>query len=568
MVDSLTTDRLIDSENAVQVSGLSIADLDGRLVLDAVDVQVPAGEVLGVVGESGSGKTTLGLSLLGWIRPGLQLAHGSVTVGGHRVLAADGPPAITEPSRLRGRVVAYVPQNPGRSLNPSMRVGDLLTSTLPRQRRTDRPTTRRAGLDLLAAVRLPTDPAFLRRWPHQLSGGQQQRLVMAIAIARRPSVMVLDEPTTGLDVITQQQVLGELRRLQRDFGLTMVYISHDLAVVSSLAGHILVMQNATVVEHGATAQVLQRPVQTYTRALLDAALDPRHTAPSADVDRDPDQPILQVRALTARHVGGGRSVVAADGVDLQLHRGECFALVGESGSGKTTTLRAIAGLHSPATGDLQLAGQQVPLQLRRRRRTDRRRIQLVLQNPLESLNPRQDVHTTLTRALAAARRGGLRSDLPTVDELLAMVALEPGLARRYPRALSGGQQQRVSIARALAARPEVLLCDEVTSALDVSVQAAVLELLDRLRRDTGIAILFVTHDLGVVGRIADRVAILDQGSIVESGRTADILAAPQHEYTTALLAAAPSLHRVSAGADKGQAAHVGRAPLPGEDALA
>jgi peptide/nickel transport system ATP-binding protein len=567
----------------------------GAAIVEDVALELRAGEILGLVGESGSGKTTTALALLGYARPGAQIAAGSVRIGGRELVGL----RERELRELRGRIVSYVPQDPSSSLNPSQRVGRQILEML-RGRQPEGVVT-----DALRRVHLPADQAFARRFPHQLSGGQQQRVAIAMAIVGEPPLVVLDEPTTGLDVVTQAAILEEIRRLRREIGLAMVYVSHDLSVVGAIADRIAVMYAGRVVEQGPAAELLSRPRHPYTRALV--ASIPDHVSPRrlrgiegvavgvgerpegcafaprcsrridectqalpaleaiggerlvrcirwrdtppvvfeealvASADELPEQPLLVVEGLRAEHRSRGEVFVAATDVSFEIARAQCVALVGESGSGKTTVARCIAGLHAPAAGRVGFGGDALAPLAGGRTREQRRRIQIVFQNPDDSLNPRHRVGETIARPARVLRGLGASEARTEVLALLERVRLPQRLADRYPRELSGGERQRVAIARALAARPDLVVCDEVTSALDVSVQAAVLELLAELRSELGLALLFISHDLGVVASVADRVLVLDRGQVCEEGPALRLLHAPQAAYTRSLIEAAPRL---------------------------
>jgi peptide/nickel transport system ATP-binding protein len=584
----------------IRVDDLSLHLQTGEPVVEGVTFDVAPGEIVGLVGESGSGKTTTALSLLGYTRPGVVIGRGTVEVGGEAVLHRDRRSL----RGLRGKTVSYVPQDPGGSLNPSMRVGDAIMDVLRAHRAGAR--SDESVRSALERVELGGDPRFAHRYPHQLSGGQQQRVTIAMACVCDPPVAVLDEPTTGLDVLTQDRILAELRRLRDEDGMAMVYVTHDLAVVSQMADRIVVMYAGRIVEDGPAAEVIERPRHPYTRALVEAIPDFRHPralrgiagvsvgvgdwpAGCAFAPRCPHQqlrcqealpaleetvpghhvrctrwmeldlheaaphsapgrraaaaaqPLLAVSGLDARYRSSRAARPAVDAVSFTVEPGHCVALVGESGSGKTTIGRCIAGLHEPAAGTISFDGVPIAGAARRRPLEVRRRIQIVFQNPFESLNPRQRVRTAIVRPLRVLRRLDRAAAEREVGELLERVKLPARLAERFPVELSGGERQRVAIARALAARPDLLICDEVTSALDVSVQAAVLELLQELQRELHLSMLFITHNLGVVACVADTVLVLDQGSLCESGAVADVLASPSHEYTRRLLAAAPCL---------------------------
>jgi len=575
-------------------------------IVDSVSFSLRPGEVLGLVGESGSGKTTVALALLGHARRGAHLAGGSIRLAGQDVRALD-PAALR---RVRGASIAYMPQDPGTALSPATRVGSLLEQHLRVHGMAD-PAARRARVaEVLAEVGLAADRELLRRFPHQLSGGQQQRLALAVAFACRPAVVVLDEPTTGLDVATQARVLETLGALCSRHGTAAVYVSHDLAVVASLAQRVAVLYGGQLVELATAERLFGQPRHPYTAALIAAAPDPdgrrvlagipgstprpgswpagcpfaprcsraaeRCHAELPPLDRlvgepsehlvrcwlardastpDPDglpvsadlwrgrpaaqvaDPVLVVSGFTASY--GGREVVHRMG--LAIGRGECVALVGESGSGKTTLARAVAGLLPSHTGRIEVEGEVLAPRARDRTTEQLRKVQYVFQNPYASLNPRWTVRDTL----AAAFRQLVGGDRAAIEEALhaaiAEVALEERQLDRYPDELSGGERQRVAIARGLIVRPAVLLCDEVTSALDVSVQAVILALLDQLRTDRALGMLFVTHNLPLVRTIAQRVLVLRAGAVVEEGPTDDVLGRPQHPYTRFLLEHSPIL---------------------------
>ncbi len=579
---------------------LTIALHSRTPIVEETSVRLAPGEILGLVGESGSGKSTTARALLGYCSPGVEIAEGTLEIAG-RTLTMD------ESMRsVRGSMISYVPQTPGRSLNPAMRIVATIEDLLRTHGRTVG-RDREAALGLLSTVGLDATPAFGGRYPHQLSGGQQQRVCIAAALSCEPPVIVLDEPTTGLDVITQQKILEELLRLRDQRQVSMVYVTHDLAVVAQIADRIAVMYAGRIVEQGPAAEVLHRPRHPYTRGLLMSIPDhraPRVLEPISGIavgvgERPPgcafaprcpqrteactvempvleqvagphavrclhwDQtppivatplvrraraaghgvPVLRVEQLGAVHRSRHETVVAARDVSFTVPRGACVALVGESGSGKTTIARAIAGLHPIAAGRVVLNDSELPSVARRRTIDQRRRIQIVFQDPADALNPRHTVRETVARPAQVLRGLDRAAAGREVDGLLERVRLPARFAERYPAELSGGERQRVGIARALAAQPDVILCDEVTSALDVSVQAAVLELLGELRRELGLALLFITHDLGVVAAIADEVLVLEHGTVCERGDTETVLTAPQHRYTARLLDAAPSVTR-------------------------
>ncbi|MEU3892188.1 ABC transporter ATP-binding protein [Streptomyces sp. NPDC029041] len=548
----------------ISVTGLTVADPQGRPVLDDLHLTVRAGQRIGVVGESGSGKTTLALALLGALRPGLRAAAGAIRVAGRDPLALRG----RELRRLRRETVGYLPQDPAAALTPTMRVGALVSELAAA--RTPRHIAR-----TLRGVGLPDDPGFLRRFPHELSGGQQQRLALGRVLAAEPDVLVLDEPTTGLDVLTQRLVLDEVARLAAERELTLLFITHDLPAAARLTDRLAVLRAGRVVEEGPVASVLGRPRAAYTRELLRAvpdigeAADRRPAAtdrPVAPADGAAEAvpvpvPVLRVSGLRAGHGRGSRQVVTSQDVSFHIDPGECVALLGGSGTGKTTLARCVTGHHTPDAGVIELAGAAVPGPLRGRTLGQRRLVQLVAQDANGSLNPRRTVGATVARPLRVLRGLDRRAAAEETERLLHLVGLDPQWAGRLPRTLSGGQRQRVALARALAAEPRLLLCDEVTSSLDVRIQADILALLDGLRTRLGLGLLLISHDLGVIARMADRVLVLDEGRVCEEGPVAEVFTAPRHRRTRALLDAVPSVQGELAGR-----AH--RAPASGRPAVA
>jgi peptide/nickel transport system ATP-binding protein len=596
---------------AVAVRDLQVViETTGTPVISEVSFEIARGEILGVVGESGSGKTTVGLALLGHARRGLRIAGGSVLLGGHDILAL----GEEQLRRLRGSLVSYVPQDPASSLNPALRIGTQLREVIEAHGNQPDSAIAERVAEMMQEVALPGDRAFLKRYPHELSGGQQQRVGLAMAFANRPRLIVLDEPTTGLDVTTQAHVLSTVRELATLHDVAALYVSHDLAVVATLARQVAVMYAGRVVEIGGADELFTSAGHPYTRRLVGAiprltggrslvgipghAVSPGRRPPGCSfaprcnlrIDEceaavPPLQPIgpdHAVRCIRAELVSGQQSragdlveMPAADeaeqpalrlenltalygrhevvhSVSLSLAAHECLALVGESGSGKTTIARAIAGLHRGWTGSIVLDGTELPPAARQRSGDARRRIQYIFQNPYGSLNPRQTIGQIIAQPLKVFGTASGREADRLIGAMLERVSLTAAYARRYPDQLSGGERQRVAIARALVCDPTVLICDEVTSALDVSVQAAIVELLGSLQRDLGLSMLFITHNLPLVRSIAQRVAVLSQGSIVELGETSQVLADPQQPYTRQLLADTPSLETASSEAGAGE----------------
>jgi peptide/nickel transport system ATP-binding protein len=592
----------VETGPSVEVSDLRIeltgTDVD---IVDEIVIDIQPGEVLGLVGESGSGKTTVGMALLGHVRRGGRVSGGVIRIGGRDLSSL----READLRRLRGGTVSYIPQDPGTALNPALRIGRQLLEILEAHAGgAEQEHEQRVG-EVLDEVALPSDEAFLRRYPHQLSGGQQQRVAIAMAFANRPAVIVCDEPTTGLDVTTQARVLETVRDLCRSHRVAALYVTHDLAVVAELADHVAVMYAGRIVESGPRERIFAAPAHPYTRRLLRAVPDiagkrtvlgiPGHAAlpgkrpqgcffhPRCDFARDDCRaafpPVTEhgpahhvrcyhvdavLRAPTPEGAGqasrlaaGKDAVLSVHGlnahygarptlfdIEVDVHHNECLALVGESGSGKTTLARCVAGLHKDWTGEIRLGDAALQPAARARSNETRKEIQYVFQNPYASLNPRRTIGQTIARQLELFFGGERRDAAQRVSDCLERVALSSDAANRFPDQLSGGERQRVAIARALAAEPKLLVCDEITSALDVSVQAAIIELLGRLRQEMGLSLLFITHDLALIRTIADTVAVMNEGRIVEHRSVEQIFTAPSAEYTRKLLANTPSIEVV------------------------
>ena len=594
-----------ESEVVLDVKGLRIVlDPSGVDIDDEVTLVIHRGEVLGLVGESASGKTTVGTSLLDYQRRGAKIDGGSVEIEGQDVLAME-PGALR---KVRGSAISYVPQDSSASLNPALRIGTQLMEILEVHGFGSSTADRDARLtQMMTEVLLPSDKQFLRRYPHQLSGGQQQRVAIAMAFANRPKVIVLDEPTTALDVTTQAHVLDTVRDLTKSYGVAALYITHDLAVVSNLADRIAVMYAGRVVETGTRDELFAAGQHPYTRKLLasipditgeralrgipgwaprpgqrpsgctftprcDWAVDkcgqefppveevsPGHLvrcwrheevsaqAPELDVQlRDKslsvhethEKQVISVRDVTAYY----QRKETLHGINASLSERRCLSLVGESGSGKTTLARCIAGLHPhKIVGDIEFLGKPLSRDARNRPRAIRQAIQYIFQSPYSSLNPRKTIAQILSQPLKVFFNLSRDEMEDRMVKVLEQVALDSSLLSRYPDQLSGGERQRLAIARSLAAEPTVLICDEVTSWLDVSVQAAIIELLAALQRDMGLSMLFVTHNLALVRSISQEVAVMNDGRIVEYGGVDAVLEDPQADYTKKLLSDTPTV---------------------------
>lgn len=598
-----TTTQGRDAEGA-KVGGLVVEDLGVMLtgkdvdVVDDIDLVLRPGEVVGLVGESGSGKTTVGTSLLGYSRAGAVISSGKVLLEERDVLSMHW----REVRQVRGEEIAYVPQDPASALNPSIRIGKQLVELLQLRGVGTHESRMQGAREGLAEVGLPNDDEFLSRYAHQLSGGQVQRVALAMAFLPKPKVLVLDEPTTGLDVTTQAMVLSTMAQLCRTHGVSALYVTHDLAVVANIADRVAVMYAGQIVELGPRDAMFHNPSHPYTRALLDSiphlsqaraltgipgrtpapgarpsgcrfndrcsfALDAcrsdvpplRRVADDHDVrcirageigrwdislgtvpDADPGRPRDVILSVDGLNVFYGRKQVVHD-VTFDLAKSEVVALVGESGSGKTTISRSVGGLHKDWTGTITFDGNPLAHGARQRSAVDRKRLQYIFQNPYLSLNPRLTIEQIVKRPMELFGIAKGKEATDRVVELLDQVALGPAMLRYQASRLSGGERQRVAIARALAAEPDVIICDEITSALDVSVQGSIVELLEGLRTSRGISMLFVTHNLALVRSIAARVEILQQGRVVESGPVVDVMDTPREDYTRTLLDNSPRI---------------------------
>ncbi|MFT4232142.1 MAG: ABC transporter ATP-binding protein [Leucobacter sp.] len=524
-------------ERSVEIDGLTVEVTGGRVIVDSVSLAIEPGRILGLVGESGSGKTTVSMAVLGYVRAGARIVGGSVVTAGVDVASLDAQGLLA----LRGSGVSYVPQDPRAAFNPALRIGDQLLecieATAPEL---DAAARLARAVEALEAVGLPSDEEFWGRFPHQLSGGQLQRVGIAIAIAPRPRVVVWDEPTTGLDVITQHRILGLVRSLCSQYEIAGLYVTHDLAVLPDLADELAVMRDGVIVEQGSAAEVLRAPQHPYTRQLLDSVpgfrLSTGDRAPEAEPSTEP-KPVLEVSKLVASY----RKHEVLSGVELSVSAGECVAVVGESGSGKTTLSRSLIGLHHEYHGEVRWHGKPLAARAARRSRDERRQLQYIFQSPHSALNPRATVLDSIVFARKTVHSAKPEQHRRAALDALRMVELSPDKAGLLPSRLSGGERQRVAIARALVTEPELIICDEITSALDVVVQKRIMDLLMELRDSTGLSYLFVTHNIALVSDIADRVLVLKSGRIEESGATDRVLRHPQSRYVKDLVAFTPTL---------------------------
>ena len=500
----------------------------GRIpILEQLTLSVRRGEILGIIGESGAGKSTLGLALMGYLASTCRVSSGEVLFAELDLFRIGEP----ERRKLRGTRIAYVAQSAAASFNPAHRIIDQHIETAVRHGLKTKAEAKRDAAALYRDLGLPDDIGM--RFPHQVSGGQLQRAMIAMAISCQPDLVIFDEPTTALDVTTQIGVLAMIRQVTRQHRLSGVYISHDLALVAQMADRIAVLRHGRLVELAATRDMLAAPKEDYTKSLWAVRKLVKTPAP----ERRDRQPLLSVTGLDVRY-GGFK---ALSNVSIAVPRGGTVAIVGESGSGKSSLARAIIGVVKPAAGGVVFDGRELAPGYDRRSREQLRQIQFIYQMADTALNPRQSVRDVIGRPLTlmAGLRGAARDK--RIHELLTQIGLDGALIDRPTGRLSGGQKQRVAIARALAAEPSLLICDEVTSALDQIVAEGILKLLLDLQRDHGLSMIFITHDLGVARAIGDDVVVMRRGEVIESGRATDIFDAPREAYTRALLSSIPEM---------------------------
>ena len=535
--DNIGIDKDMPVLKIVNLSVQTVGNPGAKYVVKNSSFDIKPGEMLCVVGESGSGKSVTALAVMGLLpKDGLVPSGDSILVEGENVLTAS-PKRLRE---MRATRMAMVFQEPMTALNPVQPVGKQIDEVLRMHSKLNKIERREKVLAMLDSVHLPEVRLVYDAYPHQLSGGQRQRIVIAIALIMDPRLLIADEPTTALDVTTQKQILSLIRELQKKHNTAVMFITHDFGVVVEIADRIVVMNRGLVVESGQREDILTRPREAYTRMLVSSvpSLTPKkHKTPMGEI-------VLDVAALNKTYAqkrrifGSGRTVAAAQEVTLMLRRGETAGIVGESGSGKSTVARCILRLIDPTSGAIRINGTDIAKLARRKLRILRQSAQIVFQDPYRSLNPRLRVGDSIIEGLV--NFGMSREEaVAKAREQLRLVGLDPDVIQRYPQQFSGGERQRICIARALALGPDILVADEPVSALDVTVQAQILELLEEIRKRTGIAVLFITHDLRVAAQVCDTIVVMQNGRIVESGPAEKVLTAPQQEYTRALIDAAP-----------------------------
>ncbi|MEZ5674667.1 MAG: ABC transporter ATP-binding protein [Thalassovita sp.] len=529
-----------DAKTVLDISDLVVSlppAAKAKPVLNGISLTIRQGETVCLVGESGSGKSVTSLAVMGLLpKDALFVTGGSISLSGTDLLA-QSPGAMQD---IRARRVAMIFQEPMTALNPVLRVGEQIEEVLESHTKLPADERRRRVIDIMEQVHLPDVERVYRSYPHQLSGGQRQRIMIAMALVLEPELLIADEPTTALDVTTQKQILSLIAELQEKHGTAVLFITHDMGVVAEIADSVYVMNHGDMVEHAPIETLLRDPKKDYTRKLLAAvpSLTPRAARPAPGGD-----PVLRVEQLNMVYGGGGLfkrhpGTHAAKAVTFDVARGRTLGIVGESGSGKSTVARCIMRLIQPTSGAIRLRDSDIAQFTRKQLKPHRQHLQVVFQDPFRSLNPRWTVGRSLVegpvnygQSPAAARE--------RAAELMEIVGLPRDSLDRYPHQFSGGQRQRIAIARAVAMEPDVLVADEAVSALDVSVQAQVLDLLDELQEKLGITIVFITHDLRVAAQICDDVLVMQRGVVVEQGAAADVLANPQHDYTRSLIEAAP-----------------------------
>ena len=516
---------------------------DGTLtpIVKGVSFNVERGEVVALIGESGSGKTTIALSALGYTKPGLEFTSGEVRLHGQDVISMPSE----EKRLMRGQKVAYLAQSAAATFNPSMTIGEQVTESATIHGQISKENAEKRAEKLYRALELPEPEKLGKRYPHQVSGGQLQRLMAAMALCGKPDLLVLDEPTTALDVTTQIEVLKAFKSVIKQESTAAIYVTHDLSVVAQIADEIVVLYAGEIQEYGIAEQVISSPKHDYTRRLMSAVRPPPTAGQSDNSEKIiSEKPVLELKNIYAGYGktrNGFPKVSVLENINIKVNKGQTVGVIGESGSGKSTMARVMSGLLPASQGDVLLGGENLSRDLRNRSRLELQKIQFVFQMADTALNPRQKIDQILGRPLEffTGLKGGEKRK--RIAELLEMVELPQDFSGRYPDELSGGQKQRINLARALAASPEILLCDEVISALDTIVGANIIELLKQLRKNTGVSFVFISHDLSTVASFADYIVVLYAGKVVDQGTVDEVLSPPYHPYTRLLIASVPEL---------------------------
>lgn len=518
--------RNLEIEVVVQTPG---APDSVKTVVKDVSFKLAKGQVLGLIGESGAGKSTIGLATMAYGRGGCRISGGEMWFNGEDLLSLNSH----DVRQVRGVNVAYVAQSAAASFNPAHRLIDQVIESTLRHNLMNRAEAEKLAVELFEELGLPDPETFGNRYPHQVSGGQLQRAMTAMALCSRPDLIIFDEPTTALDVTTQIDVLAAIKKAIHHHHTAALYITHDLAVVTQISDQIMVLRNGEMVEYGTTEEIIVQPKEAYTKSLVSVASEYKPENRHEDKEC-----ILEIKGITA---GYNAHQTILNDVSMQLSRGQTLAIVGESGSGKSTLARVVTGLLPPREGQVKFVGEELPAQLKSRSKDQLRRLQMIYQMADTAMNPRQTIEQIIGRPLRFYFGITGEENRRQVIELLQQIELDESFLHRYPAELSGGQKQRVCIARALAAKPELIICDEVTSALDPLVAEGILQLLMRLQEKTGVAYLFITHDIATVRSISDLIAVMYQGELVRFGYKSEVLEPPFDDYTDLLLSSVPEL---------------------------
>ena len=528
------------AKSLLKVKNLSVCVKDKRdnqyKIVDNISFDVKPGEVIALIGESGSGKTTISLSCMGYARPGCFITDGEVRLDEESVLTK----SLKELQTLRGKEITYVAQSAAASFNGAMTINaqvteiPIITKTMAKEEALNK------AKNLYKEMELPNPDTIGLRYPHQVSGGQLQRLMAAMAMISDPKLLILDEPTTALDVTTQIEVLHSFKKLIKTNKTAAIYVTHDLSLVAQIADNILVLKDGVQIEYGTTNQIINNPKEDYTKALIAAAHIMPDELSSSYLNTSKSASLIDVQDITAGY-GKQQEMIAVENVNLSIEPGETVGIIGESGSGKTTLGRVISGLMAPKTGCVTLNGKPLQGDLAQRSRDELRDIQFAFQMADVALNPRQKIEKILGRPMQFYKNLSKKEMQYEVEKLLSRVELPTEFSNRYPTELSGGQRQRINLARALAAEPKLIICDEITSALDTIVAQQILDLLGSLQEELGLSYLFITHNIATVAQISKRIAVMREGKIVEQGFVEDVLTPPCHEYTQLLLNSVPEM---------------------------